>query len=186
MDTETPNDHSSALHSVIARALLAITLTVLGTLTPILIKAARALEETAYAPENVICCAEAVKALVCAAATTHLAVKSTQSRPVGRVPFYTAAKLCALAVVFALHNNKLIRTVRTVDIATFQVWFTWRVPATALALRLFMKRKFTSKQKSALGLLVLGTMLTQWNGRRAQLTVSPQGLVMIFLLVGTK
>lgn len=99
----------------------------------------------------------------------------------------TASKIGALALVYAAHNNLLIATLRTVDLATFQVLFSWRIPATALALHVVLGRQFTRTQKTALAALMAGTMLTQWSGGgdRPHLSLSPDGLAMVSLLVST-
>lgn len=181
--------------TIATRAGLAMTLTVLGSLTPILIQASRVHDARLHAPEKIVCAAEAVKALLCAAASTASRISTTTTTArnahlhAGRTPFFTtSAKLGALAAMYAVHNNMLIQVVRIVDIATFQVWFTWRVPVTALALRIVMEKRFSAKQTYALALLMLGSTLTRWSGGEdstQHTAVSLRGLAMIFMLVGT-
>lgn len=184
--------HPSTRHVglTLLRPGLALALTLLGTLTPILVRASRTVEGDSYAPEQVVCCAEACKAVLAGVGVLmgRRSKRGDAGRP--RSPAHrmlTAAKIGALALVYAAHNNLLIATLRAVDLATFQVMFSWRIPATALALHVVMRKHFTRTQKAALALLMAGTMLTQWGGGRDRphLALSFDGLAMVCLLVST-
>lgn len=185
-DLETASDSLCAPTSRdnLTKIALAILLTTCGTLTPVLIKASQRHGNAQYAPANVVICAEAMKMLICAAAMMSFTKKGSH-QVTRRKDVTSIAKICALAFVYAVHNNVMIETVKIVGVASFQVWFSWRILVTALALRVFMNKRFKHSQMIALFLLVAGTMITRYNGHQTELTVSLYGLAMICVLVFT-
>jgi drug/metabolite transporter (DMT)-like permease len=142
------------------KCFLVASLTVLGTINPLIIKASRVREGNAYTPEMVTCCAEAVKALFsfCALLRCRDALKAERS---------ITLKILLIALVYAARNNLMISIVRSVDVATFQILFIWRIPVTAFMMRSVMGRRFSSRQKAAVCLLVAGTIFSQWHDVRA-------------------
>jgi UDP-sugar transporter A1/2/3 len=174
---------ASPFRDNLTKTALALVLTAFATLTPILIKVSHEYGNDDYASADVVACAEAVKMILCAGAMMR---SSTPCTRLGRkLTRQMASKILALALMYAVHNNAMIETVRIVSLATFQVWFTWRILVTALGMHMVMGKRFTRVQIGALLVLVTGTMLTQWNGQHTQLNISLRGLAMIFVLVCT-
>lgn len=100
---------------------------------------------------------------------------------------FTAANSGGLFTVAALYlvvNNCFMLTLRHVDINTYQVLFSLRIPVTAALLFIFLRRRFSTKQVIATGLLLCGALLTQADLRNLNWVHTPKmGLLYVGAMV---
>jgi UDP-sugar transporter A1/2/3 len=70
-------------------------------------------------------------------------------------------RLAGLAALYALQNNLLFAAMRQVNLATYQVLITLRIPATAGLMWAMLGRAFSRRQQGAIACLVAGVVLSQ-------------------------
>lgn len=75
--------------------------------------------------------------------------------------FSANVRLVGLAVLYALQNNLLFAAMTHVNLATYHVLISLRIPFTACLMRCFLKHKFSKRQYAAIACLVAGAISSQ-------------------------
>ena len=73
----------------------------------------------------------------------------------------TSLRLAALAALYALQNNLLFAALTQVNLATYQVLISLRIPMTAGLMRVMLGRRFSTWQQGAIWCLTAGAVMSQ-------------------------
>jgi len=124
-----------------------------------------------YLPPTVIITAELCKAVVSLGLITAMWWKTAIDDGLPGAPRHapsrlwpsrsTSLRLAALAALYALQNNLLFAALTQVNLATYQVLISLRIPVTAGLMRVMLGRSFSRWQQGAIWCLTAGAVLSQ-------------------------
>lgn len=176
---------------VLAIACLGCTTSLLTTLS----KSPATGSSYAYWPPVVLVTVEVLKAAISLAMLcwekdpeVSIIANATCSPP----PRSSIIRLAGLAVLYALQNNLLFAAMAHVNLATYHVLISLRIPFTAWLMHVALKRDFSKRQYGAIVCLVIGAVSSQVdilqlfsssNDLSQVFTVTPSGLFYMLVSV---
>ena len=162
------------IHPLLTTCLQTLAIACLGCSTSLLTTLSKRQSENgaySYSPPAVIVTAECWKAAI----SLGLLMRPTRARAAGGLlllpphhplpPLWpsrpTALRLLALAILYALQNNLLFAALTQVNLATYQVLISLRIPLTAGLMWLMLGRSFSQWHQGAIACLVVGAVASQ-------------------------